>query len=84
MPSNILKKTDHTLNTVGLRCPEPVMMVRSHIRKIANGETTLILCDDPSTRRDIPSYCQFMDHELIAKQVENLPYQYVIKKTAIN
>ena len=80
MPSKIFQQTDHTLDAMGLRCPEPVMMVRLNIRKMVTGETLLITCDDPSTARDIPSFCRFMEHELIAKQVDNKPFLYVIKK----
>ena len=80
MPSSIFQQTDHTLDAIGLRCPEPVMLVRLTIRKIIRGETLLITCDDPSTTRDIPSFCRFMEHELIAKQVESKPYLYVIRK----
>ncbi|TMM45220.1 sulfurtransferase TusA [Colwellia ponticola] len=81
MPTTIFQQTDHTLNAIGLRCPEPVMMVRMNIRKIASGETLLITCDDPSTARDIPSFCRFMEHELIAQQTNTLPFMYVIKKS---
>jgi len=81
MPTTIFKQTDHVLDAIGLRCPEPVMMVRLNIRKIASGETLLIKCDDPSTARDIPSFCRFMEHELIAQQTEDLPFLYVIKKS---
>jgi len=75
-----LLAADHQLDAIGLRCPEPVMMVRLNIRKITSGETLLVLADDPSTTRDIPSFCQFMEHELIAKRTDSVPYQYVIKK----
>lgn len=68
------------LDALGLRCPEPVMMVRLNIRKLADGETLSVTADDPSTARDIPSFCRFMDHTLVASQTETLPYQYVIKK----
>ena len=80
MPTTIFNTTDHALDAVGLRCPEPVMMVRMNIRKMASGETLLITCDDPSTARDIPSFCRFMEHQLIAKQTDTLPFLYVIKK----
>jgi len=80
MTTTIFQQTDHILDAIGLRCPEPVMMVRMNIRKIASGETLLIKCDDPSTARDIPSFCRFMEHELLAKQTETLPFLYVIKK----
>ncbi len=80
MTSTIFQTADHFLDAIGLRCPEPVMMVRLNIRRIASGETLLIKCDDPSTTRDIPSFCRFMEHELVAKQVAEKPYLYVIKK----
>jgi tRNA 2-thiouridine synthesizing protein A len=80
MLDTIFQKTDHILDAMGLRCPEPVMMVRLNIRKISAGETLLIKCDDPSTTRDIPSFCRFMEHELIAKQIDEKPYLFVIKK----
>ncbi|WP_047049410.1 sulfurtransferase TusA [Vibrio mexicanus] len=70
----------HTLDAQGLRCPEPVMMVRKTIRKMQDGEILLVTADDPSTTRDIPSFCRFMDHELVAAQSDELPYQYLIKK----
>ena len=72
--------TQHMLDAIGLRCPEPVMMVRKAIRKLNCGETLVITADDPSTTRDIPSFCRFMDHELITSDVDSLPYRYIIKK----
>ena len=68
------------LEAEGLRCPEPVMMVRKTIRNMQEGEILLVKADDPSTTRDSPSFCRFMDHQLIAAQTEELPYQYLIKK----
>lgn len=68
------------LNALGLRCPEPVMMVRKTIRHMQPGEVLLIIADDPATTRDIPSFCQFMDHQLLKSQTENIPFQYWVKK----
>lgn len=70
----------HKLDALGLRCPEPVMMVRKTVRQMALGETLLIIADDPATTRDIPSFCEFMDHTLIASETTQTPYQYLIKK----
>ena len=77
------ENADHFLPTVGLRCPEPVMMVRKTIRNMRNGETLLITADDPSTTRDIPSFCRFMDHTLLQQQIEQPPYQYLIRKGSV-
>ena len=68
------------LDALGLRCPEPVMMVRLQIRKLEDGQTLSITADDPSTARDVPSFCRFMEHTLVASQTDVMPYQYVIKK----
>jgi len=80
MASDAFRDADHQLDALGLRCPEPVMMVRLTIRKMKQGETLTIIADDPSTTRDIPSFCRFMDHQLLAQQTESSPYQYLIKK----
>lgn len=80
MTHPLSQQADKTLDALGLRCPEPVMMVRMNIRKLAVGETLLVLADDPSTTRDIPSFCRFMDHELVLQETGELPYAYLIKK----
>lgn len=71
---------DKELDTQGLRCPEPVMMVRKTIRGLSSGEILLVLADDPSTTRDIPSFCRFMDHQLIDSRTDESPYKYMIRK----
>ena len=42
--------------------------------------TLLIIADDPATTRDIPGFCTFMEHELVAKETDGLPYRYLIRK----
>lgn len=70
----------HELDVIGLRCPEPVMMVRKKVRLMTDGETLMVSADDPSTIRDIPSFCRFMDHTLVASETEQAPYRYLIRK----
>ncbi|ART80525.1 sulfurtransferase TusA [Oceanisphaera avium] len=81
MPLSVLE-AHHHLDAIGLRCPEPVMMVRKQVRTMKMGETLLIIADDPSTARDIPSFCQFMDHSLLSSQITQLPYRFLIQKGA--
>ncbi len=73
-------KEDLLLNATGLRCPEPVMMIRKSIRSIESGHILKVIADDPSTTRDIPTFCEFMDHKLVYKNTESIPYYYWIKK----
>lgn len=77
---DIFSVPDYTLCALGLRCPEPVMMVRKTVRSMHMGETLLIIADDPTTKRDILGFCRFMEHRLLAQQTEVLPYQYLIQK----
>jgi tRNA 2-thiouridine synthesizing protein A len=74
------EQADHALDAKGLRCPEPVMMVRLKIREMQTGESLSIQADDHSTTRDIPSFCRFMSHTLVAQQTQQSPYLYLIKK----
>jgi tRNA 2-thiouridine synthesizing protein A len=78
--TDIYTQAQYQLDALGLRCPEPVMMVRKTVRKMAEGETLLIIADDPATTRDIPSFCEFMDHTLIACDISKAPYHYLLKK----
>lgn len=71
---------DYHLDALGLRCPEPVMMVRLKIRNMQPGETLSVIADDHSTTRDMPSFCRFMGHELVSAHTEYSPYEYLIEK----
>ncbi len=60
------------------------MMVRKTVRTMPVGETLLIIADDPATTRDIPGFCRFMEHELVAQETEALPYRYLIRKKPLS
>ncbi|WWO99138.1 MAG: sulfurtransferase TusA [Candidatus Dasytiphilus stammeri] len=70
----------HRINTLGIRCPELLMIVRKTVRQMLNDETLLIITDDPAAIRDIPLFCQFMDHELLEQSTLNVPFYFIIKK----
>lgn len=73
-------QAEQQLDTCGLRCPEPVMLVRKAVRTMASGHTLLVLADDPATTRDIPAFCRFLDHQLLACDTSHTPYRYLIRK----
>ena len=73
---------DQLLDTCGLRCPEPVMLVRKMVRSMQNGEVVKIIADDPATKRDIPGFCEFMEHTLLSVQSMQMPYVFFVKKGA--
>ena len=68
------------LDTLGLRCPEPVMLIRIEIRKLQVGDLLEVIADDPATTRDVPAFCRFMEHELVSAETTAVPYRYLIRK----
>lgn len=75
-------EVNHELDTCGLLCPEPVMMLHNKVRDMAAGETVRVIATDPSTQRDIPKFCNFLDHELLESSEQDKQYIYVIRKAA--
>ncbi|AEH39864.1 two-component response regulator [Buchnera aphidicola (Cinara tujafilina)] len=68
-----------TLNLLGLRCPEPLMVLRKNIRSLKEGQIIRVLTDDFSSTRDIKIFCHFMKHILLSFSIKKIPYQYIIK-----
>lgn len=75
-----MTSSDHVLDTCGLFCPEPVMLLHNKMRDIASGDLLKVIATDPSTQRDIPKFCTFLGHELIEQTVDETCYCYVIRK----
>ena len=48
----------------GLTCPEPVMMLHAAVRDLDVGERVEIIATDPSSRKDITNFCEFLGHTL--------------------
>lgn len=74
----------HHLDTTGLICPEPVMMLHKAIRGAEGGEVIEVLATDPATTRDIPNFCRHLGHTLVKQQQtgegDDASYTYLIQK----
>ena len=68
------------LDTTGLICPEPLMLVRNRVREMQSGEVLRILATDPSTGRDFINFCRFMGHELLDQREADGVFVYRIRK----
>ena len=71
---------DHNIDTCGLLCPEPLMIVRNKVREIKSGEVVYVVATDPSTARDFNNFCRFMGHELLAERTSENQFEYWIRK----
>lgn len=68
------------LDTSGLLCPEPVMLLHKAVRAMTVGDVVEVTATDPSTERDIPKFCHFLGHKLLSSNQQNGVYTYIIEK----
>lgn len=71
---------DAVLDARGLICPEPVMLLHQAIRQMQVGQCVQVLATDPSTKRDISNFCNFLAHELVEQSEFEQEYHFVIRK----
>ena len=55
-----------TLDTSGLLCPEPVMLLHQAIGKMKAQQWIMLISTDPTSVRDVAHFCQFLHHKLLA------------------
>lgn len=72
--------SDTLLDTCGLLCPEPVMMLHNAIRDVQVGQVIRVVATDPATTRDIPKFCQFLNHVLESQEEHDGQWIYRVRK----
>ncbi len=78
--TDTLIQVDAELDATGLFCPEPVMMLHTKVRELAAGDVLKVTATDPSTQRDIPKFCTFLEHQLLDSSEQDGRYIYWIRK----
>lgn len=76
-------ETAYLVDLIGLKCPEPLMMLRQAFRQNSIQDFVLVFATDPSTQRDFQSFCQFAGHGFLASEVfEAVPpvYGFLLRK----
>lgn len=70
---------DAVLDTSGLYCPEPIMLMHNKVRDMTSGDILKVIATDPATTRDVPKFCQFLGHELVKQVSDAGQYYYFIR-----
>ena len=73
---------DGELDTRGLLCPEPVMLLHQRVNQMSAGDTIRIVATDPSTRRDFARFCQFLGHDMVLETELDGRFFYLLRKGA--
>ncbi len=74
------RKWDDEMDARGLFCPEPVMLLHNRIADLEEGQILKVIATDPSTTRDIPRFCQFLNHELLESEERDGEFIYLIRQ----
>jgi tRNA 2-thiouridine synthesizing protein A len=61
---------DVLVDATGLRCPEPLMVVRNKLMDMAPGQVIKVIATDPSTAWDFANFCRFLNHELVDQSTD--------------
>ena len=73
-------QVDVELDAKGLRCPEPLMLVRNKMMDMTSGQVIRVLATDPSTSWDFENYCKFLNHEMLHHEKDDQEFRYWIRK----
>lgn len=86
--NSVASDTVAILDAVGLMCPEPIMLLHKMVREVNDSDEIRIIATDPATKRDVPQFCQFLGHTLLASsheesvEGERFVYQIQVHKPA--
>lgn len=71
---------DETIDAIGLKCPEPVMLLHAAMRRLSPGQEVFMVATDPSTQRDVAHFCEFLGHTLLIAEANDNCFSYRIRK----
>ena len=59
---------DRTVDTLGKRCPVPVIELAKHVGEVEVGQVIAVLTDDVAARVDIPVWCRMKGQEYLGAE----------------
>lgn len=71
---------EEKIDAVGLKCPEPVMLLYAAMRRLTPGQELELRATDPSTERDVSNFCEFLGHGLLQAERDGDQFIYRIRK----
>jgi cysteine desulfurase len=65
-------EADAVLDTLGRRCPVPIIELARHLRDLPVDGVLAVLADDAAARLDVPAWCRLRHQEYVGER--RLPY----------
>lgn len=73
-------KAEHTLDCSRLLCPMPVIRTQNKLKELQEGELLEVICTDPGTLSDIPTWCRINQHTVLETEESDYEIRFLIQK----
>lgn len=67
------------LDTSGLLCPEPIMLLHQKVEELSSGDQIHLIATDPASQRDVEKFCRFLPHQLERSAIEGEVFHFWIQ-----
>ena len=64
----------------GLACPQPVLLLREAMRRLARGDRVALLATDPLAPVDVEAWCLRTGNELVSRDEREGVYRFVVQR----
>jgi tRNA 2-thiouridine synthesizing protein A len=71
---------DIVLNTVGKKCPMPVLMAKKELKKMSSGQTLELISDDRGALKDVPALINKTGDAIVETKEDGDQIIFMIKK----
>lgn len=71
-----------TLDTIGLRCPLPILKARKALSGLPPGGVLEVLASDPGAADDFEAFCRTTGHRLVRQSATSGVHRFLIEKAA--
>ncbi len=71
---------DHTLDTLGLFCPLPVILTARKVKQIDMEQVLEVLSDDAGIQKDMPVWCKNSGHEFLDLRQEGTVFKVYVRR----
>ncbi|GAA0630103.1 hypothetical protein GCM10009547_37280 [Sporichthya brevicatena] len=69
-----------TLDTLGRRCPAPIIELARHLRDVEPGEVIAVVSDDAAAALDVPAWCELRGQEYLGSAPAEPGVAYYVRR----
>lgn len=81
-PATAVRSAELVVDSLGKRCPIPVIELAKVIGDVPVGGTVRVLSDDEAARLDIPAWCEMRAQEYVGEEPAEKGTAYVVRRTS--